>query len=950
LLSTSPTDPRALARELAARHTFWIFAAVFIVAAITNAWNQRGQPWPRLLPVVGYLLASVLCLAATRTQAGQQADRSLKAAGVVGMLLVAITSFVYDWGINNLALGFYAIVTLAFAAFFSARAGVGMALLCVAVGTTLTYAEHRGWIAGASAIGQMPLLRRWVTFTLLIGTGLAVGLLIVRLISHWLETAREREVRFLTLLGIATDCYWEMDANFVVSEVWRRNAQGEFLPVPQPMMRPWDQPGMHYDDGALEAHRADLDAHRPFRDLHVRYRFDDGHVRDELVSGAPRFDSERRFVGYWGVSRDVTAEYRARDSLHQAEDSVRQSESLLHQLMQTSPNVLSLSEADSGRFLMVSAMFERVFGFTREEVIGRRTSDLGIWAHSQDRDRLLAALAAHGQVQNMEFEFRARDGTPHLLSCSASLSESRGHRYLVMIGRDMTERERERREREAILENASIGIAMSREQRFVMVNRRFEELFGWPTGALLGEPGSVVWLDDADYVEVGRQYGPALARGEQIEVERRMRRRDGSTFVARLVGRAIDPQHATASGTIWIVDDVTDRREVERALAQARDEAEAASRAKSAFLANTSHEIRTPLNGLLGLARMARQGGVDEAQRQRYLDQIADSAEVLSAIISDILDLSKIEAGKLEILAADFDLHALLHALQRAYAELARGRALALQLEIAPEVPVHVRGDAMRLRQILANFLTNALKFTLRGGVTVRVWRGGEDRLRFDVADTGPGIDLATQARLFQPFTQADDSITRRFGGTGLGLSICRELAQLMGGEVGLDSTVGAGSTFHVELPLPAVPAPAASVADGMAGSSPLAGAHVLLVEDNPVNLMVAQALLEAWGLRVETADDGLQALDRVAAADARADAFDAVLMDVQMPGMSGYEATRQLRLMHPSSSLPVIALTAAALVSERQQALALGMNDFLTKPIDSERLHAVLARWIRRA
>ena len=949
MLSTPIIDPRELARQQAARHAFWLFAAVFSVAAIANAWTQWGRSWPRMVPVFGYLFAAALCLLASRTE-GRRADLALKATGVVGVLLIAATSVIYGWGVNSLALGFYAIVTLAFAAFFSARAGAGMAVLCLAISASLAYAEHRQWIAGASAVGQMHLMRRWVTFALLLASGLAVGLLTVRLIAHWMETARERERRFITLLGIATDCYWEMNAEQVVTEVWRRDRQGAFQPVPQPMMRPWDQPGMQYDDGALEAHRADLQAHRSFRDLHVRYRFDDGRGRDELVSGAPRFDAEHRFVGYWGVSRDVTAEYHARDSLHQAEDSARQAETLLNQLMQTSPNVLSLSEADSGRFLMVSAMFERVFGYPKEEVIGRRTGDLGIWAHLQDRDRLLAALAAHGHVQNMEFEFRARDGTPHLLSCSASLSASRGRRYLVMIGRDMTERERERREREAILENASIGIAMSREQRFVMVNRRFETLFGWPPGALLGQPGSVVWLDDADYADVGRQFGPALARGEQIELERQMRRRDGSTFVARLVGRAIDPQHATQSGTIWIIDDVTDRRAVERALAQARDDAEAASRAKSAFLANTSHEIRTPLNGLLGLARMARQGGVDEAQRRAYLDQIADSAEVLSAIISDILDLSKIEAGKLEILCADFDLHALLHALQRAYAELARGRALALHLEIAADVPQHVRGDAMRLRQFLANFLTNALKFTLQGSVTVRVSCRDEGRLRFDVADTGPGIDLATQARLFQPFTQADDSITRRFGGTGLGLSICRELAQLMGGEVGLDSTLGAGSTFHVELPLPAVPAPAAAATGGVPGTSALAGAHVLLVEDNPVNLMVAEALLAGWGLRVETAADGQEALDRVAAAAGRADAFDAVLMDVQMPGMSGYEATRRLRQAHPSSSLPVIALTAAALVSERQQALALGMNDFLTKPIDSERLHAVLARWIRRA
>jgi CheY-like chemotaxis protein len=263
---------------------------------------------------------------------------------------------------------------------------------------------------------------------------------------------------------------------------------------------------------------------------------------------------------------------------------------------------------------------------------------------------------------------------------------------------------------------------------------------------------------------------------------------------------------------------------------------------------------------------------------------------------------------------------------------------------------VRVRGDAMRLRQILGNYLTNALKFTERGGVTLHARTGSEGRLRFEVGDTGPGIDVATQARLFQPFTQADDSITRRFGGTGLGLSICRELAQLMGGEVGLESRLGSGSTFFVELPLSAVAArPETAHAAEPEASSALDGAHMLLVEDNPVNMMVAQSLLEQWGVRVEVADSGRTALDAVAQAAQRGDAFDAVLMDVQMPGMSGYEATQHLRRQYAADVLPVIAVTAAALVSEREQALSYGMNEFLTKPIDSARLHAALVRCLRR-
>jgi CheY-like chemotaxis protein len=295
-------------------------------------------------------------------------------------------------------------------------------------------------------------------------------------------------------------------------------------------------------------------------------------------------------------------------------------------------------------------------------------------------------------------------------------------------------------------------------------------------------------------------------------------------------------------------------------------------------------------------------------------------------------------------------LQALLQALHHAYAALAEGRDLGVSLEIEPNVPRHVNGDALRLRQILSNYLTNALKFTASGRVTLHASPGPRGWLRFEVRDTGPGIDDATQSRLFQPFTQADDSITRRFGGTGLGLSICRELARLMNGEVGLHSQPGQGSCFFAELPLPEAVGDAKSADAATQPCVRLEGSHVLLVEDNAVNMMVACAMLEQWGVQVEPAHNGREALHAVACAAQRGRLFDAVLMDVQMPDMSGYEATRELRKQHSPAELPVIALTAAALVSEREQALAQGMNDFLTKPIDGHRLQVVLTRWIRRA
>ncbi|MES2960058.1 MAG: ATP-binding protein, partial [Pseudomonadota bacterium] len=342
----------------------------------------------------------------------------------------------------------------------------------------------------------------------------------------------------------------------------------------------------------------------------------------------------------------------------------------------------------------------------------------------------------------------------------------------------------------------------------------------------------------------------------------------------------------------------------------------------------------------------ARQPGLDAPRRERYLRQIDDSAQALSGVISDILDLSKIEAGKLRLEATDFDLHALLESIEHGYATLADGRALTLEMVVRPNVPRRVRGDPARLRQVLSNFLSNALKFTERGGVRIEVRPIDATLLRFEVQDTGPGIEPEVQARLFTPFMQGDESTTRRFGGTGLGLSICRELAQLMGGVVGVHSQPGEGSRFWAELPLPASTEAAPVSAYGLLPEpcSPLTGLQVLIAEDNPVNMLIAVALLEQWGIVVAQASNGQQA---IVAVNAQADAgapFDLVLMDVQMPVLGGYAATRVLRQRH--ADLPIIALTAAALTSERDEALASGMNDFLTKPIDAQRLHDTLLQW----
>lgn len=1066
VIPVATPDPHKQVRSLITRYFFGTAALATACAAAAQAVNPSIDPANRRALALGFLAVCVLSLGALKLPArAQQQVFVAVVLGVIGMTGLG-AALLGAWP-NGVAIGAMGLVTCLVCAVSSVRTGMVAAAFSAAVMLALGLAESRGWL-DAGAAPPAPVGLRLAMQLLLIGVALTGGVMVARVLEHTLRASQEREDRFLGLLGIAADSYWEMDAQFRLSLISRpRGGGGGFVHEPQHWeVPPWELPMLLYDDDVLDAHRADLEERRPFRDVPVRWRSESGTLRHVRVSGEPRFDARGVFLGYWGVTRDVTDDVKAREALHAtevrhrelfmriptplvlhrqgrihdanpaavamfghadvasmvghdlmeiyepgpereaarrrllqletyplgrglpvtearlvprdgrrivvratgvrvedeggpamlsiyldeterkaAEDAVRRSEALLSHLVATSPDVITLTDMATGRYAMVNDTFSRLSGYSAQEVIGRTASEIGIWDSPDDRAHLIDQLLEHGVARDVPTEFVAKSGQRMSMLISAARFVMDGRDYLVVNARDVTAAERERLEREAILKNASIGIALTRDQQFLLANPAFEAMFSWPQGTLVGQPGRSVWPSDEAYAQMGREVGPPLARGEQVEVECTMARRDGSTFLCRLLARAVDPTRPQRGGTIWIAEDVTERRQVDQALAKARDDAEAASRAKSAFLANTSHEIRTPLNGLVGLARLARLPDTDESQRRQYLEQISDSAETLSAIISDILDLSKIEAGKLHVEAVPFNLHNLLATLHRGYGSIAEARGLALDLQLDPMVPAAVLGDPVRVRQILSNYLTNALKFTSRGGVCLAVHARAGHTLRFEVHDSGPGIDRTTQARLFHPFTQADQSTTRRFGGTGLGLSICRELAHLMHGAVGVDSEPGAGSCFWVELELPATQPPETSVRAGLGDSSPVAGARVLMVEDNPVNMMIAVALLQQWGAEVEQAHDGAQALAAVEAAAARGRGFDVVLMDVQMPVMSGHEATRELRRRHDARRLPVIALTAAALTSEREAALEAGMNDFLTKPIDAQRLHDTVAR-----
>ena len=762
-------------------------------------------------------------------------------------------------------------------------------------------------------------------------------------------------------------------------------------------------------------------------------------------------------------------------------------------LVHSSPMGLYIIQA--GKFQFVNSRLVEICGYSKQELIGSFALN---YIHPEDkaaaRQHAVDTLQSKYGRQTHPFEYRIIDKKGEIKWVLETILPVKYKGQTAILGYflDITEHRtnelalKESEEfRSALLDNSPIAITVVNPDTSVKyVNTAFERLTGYTRAEMIGQKAPYSYWTEKMQISA---FNEGMKRRED-HVERQFRAKTGKLFWVSINFASVFDSAGNPKYFLSNYIDITEQKQAEDALKKAKETAEIATQAKSEFLAHMSHEIRTPMNAVVGLSHLALKADLPPKQRD-YLTKIQSSANSLMGIINDILDLSKIEAGKLEIETTNFTLDQVLDNLDNLFSPKAQEKGLQIYFRTAPDVPRSFMGDPLRLGQILTNLISNALKFTSRGEIVVAteiVNKSAKDiKLKFSISDTGIGMTKEQQAILFQPFTQADSSMTRKYGGTGLGLTISKRLAEMMGGEIGVESTPGVGSKFYFtaiiglrpemltqnkivpqslrglrilvvdddpeatqllqqtlaemsfevstvnsgrdalkelenrvhpydlvlvdcrmpdmdgfevvrrirsNLDLPVAPRifmvtafgreevrhqakelnldaflikpvsrsflfdsiveafhretekMPARISDPQEGKK-LAGYNVLVVEDNEINQQVARELLEEFGLTVDIAENGRCALEMLGKNGGK---YDAVLMDLQMPEMDGYEATLKIRLQHQKSELPVIAMTAHALQSEIQRCLEIGMNDCVTKPINPDKLKEVLVRWIK--